>query len=122
MEHEDFATYEQAQQLKELGFDWECQGAYLEASNEFKLYRTMTNKDWNEDVFDFSTLAPTMSQVQKWLREEKGIDVIVLRYDNDYDYKVYSKDMVSVTEELFDSYEKALSAGIDEALEIIKNK
>ena len=53
-------------------------------------------------------------------RKIKGIDAIVLRYADDYDYKVYSKNMVSVTEELFENYEKALSAAIDEALELLK--
>lgn len=120
---EDYVTYEQGQRLKDLGFDWKCrQGWVLNcmktwAYQPYPYFESVSNNEEYETIS-----APTLAQAQKWLRVVKGIDVIVLRNADDYDYKVYSKDMVSVTEELFENYEMALLAGIDEALELLKEK
>ena len=65
--------------------------------------------------------APTLAQVQKWLRETKESEVIVIRLDdNVYNYTIYGEIGNVTTERTFDTYEQALSAGIDKALELLK--
>ena len=96
---EEYVTYEQAVKLKELGFDWEC--------NHF-------NPDCS---------AIRLDQAQRWLREKHNLsvepicnmvrqwNVNVCEIDN-FGTAVYSKMNL-------DTYELALSAGIDKALELL---
>ena len=77
--------------------------------------------------------APTMWEVQKWLREEKEFYVFVGRWENAYYYWLSKKvedETVGITlsfyypnrEGQFSSYEEALSEGIKEAVKILKEK
>lgn len=113
---EDFVTYEQAQILKELGFDWEC------SNNTVKYVGVET---------------PSLAQTQKWLRDVKDI-IIGIDFDNwndKYECHVYKRmgykgELIRDTygsqlvtneyHEDFDTYEQALSSGIDKALEFLK--
>ena len=66
---EDLVTFEIAKKLKEKGFDYPCVGHYF--NNKLYTAHCLTaaffsNKDESID-------APTISQVLKWLREEKNI-------------------------------------------------
>ena len=94
------------------------------------------NDGWIEDE-DYCVLAPTMSQAAKWLREVKDI-IIGVDFDNWYGkyechlYKRMGYDgtlirdtygsmlVTNESNEDFDTYEQALSAGIDAALELLK--
>ena len=66
---EDFVTFEIAKKLKEKGFDKPCSWLYSS-------YKVLNWFDDNliEQHPDF-VLAPTISQVLKWLREEKKYHV-----------------------------------------------
>ena len=115
---EDYVTFEQAQRLKELGFDWKCFSYYL-YSNEVSLGETP--KEYNYIVGNDHISAPTLALVQKWLRETKETEVIVIRLDdNVYSYTIYGGIVNVTTERTFDTYEKALSKGIDRTLELLK--
>ena len=62
---------------------------------------------------------------QKWLREEKQVEVIVLSrgmIGAPYYFQVYTEDYVSVDDKDYTSYEDALSEGIKEAVKILKEK
>lgn len=64
--------------------------------------------------------APTISQVLKWLREEKGIHVcIALGEFSDWMYDVSRIDgnMFCKAEDDFESYEQAALAGIEYVLD-----
>ena len=138
---EDYATFEQAKALKELGFDWECHYHYetnrLLAPNVKTLYYSM-DIDSDDLCFDVNghnigdISAPTLAQAQKWLREVKGIEVGVFA---DFDiglpngkwvwimrkFNTYLCDTIFPEDNInYDSYEQALSAGIDKALELLK--
>ena len=83
MNTEDFVTYETALTLKKLGFREECLYYYKHhrlIPNEFMndsgyyyillkdLYRSMNSENPDQgDICD----APTLAQVQEWLRKEK---------------------------------------------------
>ena len=69
--------------------------------------------------------APTMWEAQKWLREEKQIEIVVHSFD--YVGEPYFADIHMYREvrcacSYADSYEEALSEGIKEALKILKEK
>lgn len=125
MMKEDFVTFEQAKLLKELGFDgfneWECDYWYYFPFNNHNkpIFEYCETTDYYE--VDKCWYAPTLAMAQKWLREVKGVDVIVLKYANDYVYTVYFKDRV-VNGDLCETYEQALLMGIGEVLKIFKRR
>lgn len=138
MTHEDYVSFEQAKALKELGFDWKCSHFY-EPDNEvlmpieeiissmeghdFRISVDTLVEDSNKQQGIYS--APTLSQVQKWIREMLGIEVYVLKDDQKYCYEVeedhYPLYFHSTSRSGFETYEQALSAGIDKALDAYKN-
>ena len=117
---EEYVTYEQSQALKRLGFRDEVFGYY----DEFGRLGVQAQTDYNVN-WDYFISAPTLSHAQKWLREVKGIHVephfqygtifkVVIQSETKYLYKTLDKG--------YDTYELALSAGIDAALELLTNK
>ena len=129
--NEDLVTYEQAAKLKELGFELECPYHFTHSyvRNKTLFFGPKELSNWNKDTFDDAERisAPTLAQAQKWFRE-KGIIIIVgfSRYSDSeqsyyYDLKRIYNDRVTVGDTA-DTYEQALSAGIDKALELLKEK
>ena len=130
---EDYVTYEQAKKLREVGFCEETRCGYYKMP---KGNPQMTKWDiCLEASLDYASFeyykAPTLSQVQKWLREVKGIILhLEPRFYKGkkplmgYDYHLSNKDngMYShiESETIYDTYEEALSVGIDKAIEILK--
>ena len=124
---EEYVTYTQAVKLKELGFDWKCICFYPArytgirrncAHANFNSFEMALNSKYYE-MFS----APRLDQAQAWLREVKGIDIEprVWLVENKREYRPYvmppkCKDYIACPPE--ESYEKALSAGIDKALEL----
>lgn len=113
---ETFVSYEQAAKLRECGFDLQCIHANPDCS------------------------AITLWQAQKWMREKCGIHINVCIYSDyfapDADRKTCDKrnfwgfDIYAVpggrllidNGDQYDTYEEALSAGIDAAIELIEKK
>lgn len=135
---EDFVTYEQAKALKELRFDWECLHGYYRFYSDKEPWLNSCGYAKNSIGSDsFSYAAPTLSLAQKWLREVKDI-IIGIDFDNwndKYECHVYkrmgykganirdtygSQLVTNEYHEDFDTYEQALSAGVDKALELLK--
>ena len=138
---EDFVTYEQAVKLKELGFNEPCNHLYdsikileenIEAAhkkvNECHIYTSYIN--WNSCDTSLFVAAPTLYQVQKWLMKEHNIKVIPNYVKNNF----YTCKMFWVDSQGFEqftqceenpyvinleSYEKALSVGIDFAIKYL---
>lgn len=135
MTHEDYVTFEQAKALKELGFDWEVsqyywvkKGGVIEMASIHPSDRVNPNiNGWGRDN-KFS--APTLYQAQKWLREVKGISVepVSCGYEinGNIDWSSFIcllKDKLGYDQTAtLSSYEQALSAGIDKALELLKEE
>ena len=146
---DDYVTYEQAIILKELGFDWKCNHYYDTQTKEF-LPVDWFDYDGDvdaDDLYDsnpptgiisYRVSAPTMAQVAKWLREIKNIIVNpyfdIWQNCNKYEsYYYLLRDVpnpeiyMSIYEmrlvgDNFNTYEEALSAAIDEALNFLKTK
>lgn len=128
MTHEDYCTYEQSIKLKELGFDW----IYGEGFQEKTYYNSLkTLCQFDEEIVTTELPAPTLAQAQKWLRE-KGIIVLAgyepYKYwliENEgpkWKYYINSKDSIHHSMAEFNSYEQALSAGVDKAFELLKEE
>ena len=131
----DFVNFKIAQKLKEKGFDCKYPFAMYDEDGDF--YPLFTSCDEDEDskcIFgkrmyygydDFvgdkdAVIAPTISQVLKWLRDEKGFLVcIALGEFSDWMYDVSRIDgnMLCKAEDDFKSYEQAALAGIEYVLD-----
>lgn len=62
-----------------------------------------------------------MCELQKWVRDIHNIDVVIIPNEIGYEYFIYNRypPMKFVGREVFQHYEKALEAGIIEALKLI---
>lgn len=141
--HEYYVSLEIAKLLKKAGFDWELETCYIGKSVRPYKYHKFFNwnkprKDFEKDGSDnlfhaFITQkktnsfisAPTLEVAQRWLREVRNFDVLILfqwRGDRSIAYKYeirlegrpYALQLL-----LFNTYEEAQEAGIKKALEII---
>jgi len=129
--NKEFIPYEQALELKELGFDELCIAYYdqwVDTNNEVKqMFRVGEIKG----VFENITPAPLYQQAFRWFREKYNlfgcIDLQVctpshwfIRIDkieiNDYLYHSEDKDI------RFNTYEEAELACLIKLIEIVKNK
>lgn len=129
MKHEDFVTYEQAVKLKELGFDGECRAYYYDTK---EISGNLIPFNYNSrDIGVISS--PTLSEVQKWLREVKEIEVgVFAEFDGELrtgqwvwlmrKFNTHLFDTVFPEDINYDSYEQALSAGLDKALKLLKTE
>lgn len=146
MTREDFVTFEQAQRLKELGFDWGCTHGYdtktgaFFASQEYPI-SGQTPMTIDDILYDYNTnytppqyvciSAPTLAQAAKWLREHKGIFIGIWNNACGYGWDICDTHGTGIAKfddngddldsGMFTTYELALSAGIDKALEILTN-
>ena len=135
---EEHVTYEQAIKLKELGFDWKCLYHYSNRGTIFSnskgnsdgwgVYVEELECSYNETNRGFID-APTLSEAAAWLREVKELHVLPhLENVNKPDYvctiTLMRKERIRITDNgrYFPSYESALSAGIDKALELLTDK
>ena len=135
---EDYVSFEQAVRLKELGFDWKCNHYYDTQTKEFlpvdwfdydgdvdadDLYDNNPPKD----IISYRVSAPTLAQAQKWLRDVKKILILIdiLRKNEKIFYwKIFNSETFWIysSDPDFDTYEQALSAGIDKALQILREE
>ncbi len=124
MQHETYVTYEQAQALKRLGFDWNCDHLWHKEfadSDKMALMQASADDFNHDDWYVPHYSAPRLDQAQTWLRE-KGIDIELTVYHCDHrEYRpiIYSITGESIVKSQYPTYESALSAGITEALKIL---
>ena len=131
---ENIVSFQVAKLAKEKGFDGLCFDAYnthkMKYSNGWLEYI-----DDNEIEIPFTSkvlkpediLSPTQSLLQKWLKEEHHLIVIVAyQYEHDstpYSYWIYKEnDSLPLNQWINDlkTYEEALELGLEEALNLIK--
>lgn len=148
MNNEDYCSYELSKALKDAGFDEPCDKWM--ASKSFSYYdedeccdhNAVIRKGWlisqkQKEKYDQEAL-PYLSlwHAQKWLREKKGIDVLVYNCACGYLWELSKSDVQNRGTILmaFDdngedkdsgcwlTYEAALSAGISAALDLLAGK
>ena len=136
----DYCDYETCVALKELGFKERCVAYYDTEDNVGLLYNTQ----WTYDVIpcqycdllesrnsatEYEVDAPTLYDAQKWLREEKKIEVGA-SWDNDEDnWYTYIKQIgfpdwsdTSVSHSCYSSYEEALLEGVRASIKILQDE
>lgn len=139
METSDYVSYDLALKLKACGFDEPCDFYYTrEYAPEGHVWSTTSEEapiGYNKSVYAGCSM-PTLAQAQKWLREVKGIDVLVWNCACGYGWEISKADTQSrgTTLMVYDdngedmdsgmwlTYENALSAGITVALELIEQE
>ncbi len=130
----DFVDFNLAKKLKEKGFTCEYPIAmYNERGIFHELYTSVGNMQYYDyDDFDeHDYIAPTISQVLKWLREEKNIYIEIFLYNgkyspfiksitqickDDYFHKCLNED---AADEEYDTYNQAALAGIEYVLDYL---
>jgi len=143
---QEFIPYEQALELKELGFDEPCFGTYLSSfQSDWKVYELILEMGMNEEFEDNRNVyllegacsAPTFSQAFRWFREKYNLmfqifylrngnySVIIHRTTPEYmDLVDQVKPSDGCVDEVVDcySYEEAELACLNKLIEIVKNK
>jgi hypothetical protein len=126
--NKNFIPYEQALELKELGFDEPCLGAFI--GKELKIFSFSNDlKGYTNDA-NLIIGAATYQQAFRWFREKYVLDSIVQpTYSTKYQYRVFkveTKSKVQVYGDYiskeFNTYEEAELACLIKLIEIVKNK
>ena len=84
--NKEFIPYEQALELKELGFDERCFGFYNprhEISKE-PLYEHTGGTFDNYNRTDYLVSAPLYQQAFRWFREKYDLFISIFHYENGY--------------------------------------
>lgn len=126
MNNDDFVSYEIAQALKKAGFDYPCYFYYTkqDAPDECVWHTTSEEApiDYNRSGYAECSM-PTLAQAQKWLREVHGISVEpVCNMVRKWNVNVCEMDEFGEAARSkigLDTYESALSAGIEVALKLV---
>ena len=118
--NEYLCSYEQAQTLKRLGYNFKCYRFYIRN----RLSPTVIFKNHNETRI--ATSAPTVCDVAKFLREEHGVDLVVSpKFNSNTGDRIgyfwrWSQRTDVIDNKTYRTFEGALSAGISKVLEPFK--
>jgi hypothetical protein len=129
---EDFVSFEVAKKLKEKGFpqrpDYFNYSSYYDWDGLRKIHSLSNASVWFDPNISRDNIyfAPTISQVLKWLREEKEIDIIlqpIFLYnennrEREYGIEIYAPQLNKPTHlDYFKNWEKGAVAGIEYVLD-----
>jgi len=129
----EFVPYEQALELKEIGFDEPC-FAYYENNNLTVIFPSKSSNGWkwvgNSIIPAKNINAPTLSQAFRWFREkyEMTSEVCISQYRradiNKWMYSItYLERMTySYSETTYNTYEEAELECLKKLIEIVKQK
>jgi hypothetical protein len=122
-----FVNYNQSLALKELGFDIPCMGKYdTKQGNEWflNIYSGHLNTQFGDK--SKACIAPLKSQVFEWFREKynwHNVPLGTVRLsDNKVVYNIGKPNIIYPYGKVYDTYEEAESACIDNLIENAKNK
>jgi hypothetical protein len=129
--NKEFIPYEQALELKELGFDEPCLG-YYEPSKEFNYLNWETFKDFpylakNSEWQDLCG-APLYQQAFRWFREKNKLHVVVdINISDEWCFSIFNLNSkrnaeveVLKKDEYYNTYEEAEIACLNKLIEIVK--
>ena len=119
--NEDFVTFEMAKRLKEKGFpqrpDYFNYSSYYDWDSLRKIHSLSNASVWFDPNIDRENIyfAPTISQVLKWLREEKKLHIIIpASFDRDYWWEVrdFNRTLSEYSTSELGTYEETAIDGI----------
>ena len=123
----DFATFEQAKALQELGFPFER----VPYSEKYAVKSYQFEASYSP-VLDRIVKAPYLELDVIWLRNNKDFWIYAAEVELKKKYKNHIKYVFEIFYDKqdndyyngveYDSYEEALSAGVDKAIEILKER
>jgi len=99
----EFIPYQQALDLKELGFD---------GTNCMRFYNAELSLE-NTFLYSGNVGAPLYQQAFRWFREKYNLFISIDHYENGYSINDLRR---------FDTYEEAELACLNKLIEIVKNK
>ena len=112
----DFVPYQEALELKQLGFDEPCLGWF---ASDRTLVKEVTEKT------DF-TLAPTYSQAFRWFREKHNINTVISWRDDLLNFDISLTEMKKhgyfYYKDNFTTYEEAELACLQQLIKIVKEQ
>lgn len=122
---EDFVTYEQALDLKKLGFTEKC--LYFYEKNKELVFTIGAYPSSLNKIDSCSIDAPTLTQAQQWLRKVKLLHISPVPLDKDkWSYYIYNLNnhlsIATDNHKYMSSYENALSVGITECLKLLEKE
>ena len=112
---EQLISFETAKLAKENGYNQNPALTNSAYTSPTSMNYSLKNPKYNVYV------APTQSSLQKWLREEKDI-IVIIDFDyikKRYSYSIFSSFCVNKNYR-GNTYEDALEAGLEESLRLIK--
>jgi len=127
--NKEFIPYEQALELKELGFNEKCLTSYNPKKELVGVFDTALQNDdvevedcfvFNSEIHTTFVAAPLYQQAFRWFREKYGFDSYI-HYDKVIKFYTYFICEEGV-EELYPTYEEAELACLKKLIEIVKNK
>ena len=123
MIEESYVSFDTAKMLKEVGFDVPCTSQYTEGEG---IWNVGYPYNFNQDEFGYSR--PTQALAARWLREVHHYAICVwysaehkkwfYAYGN-LDNMMFDEEY-SISDFIYDSYEQALEAGLQEVIKLIK--
>jgi len=119
----DFTEYQEALELKEIGFDEPCFGRYN--NNDDYLLIAHTEKyiiSNGVDRSEFFILAPLYQQAFRWFREKFGLVGLIEIGTQEYSFLIYDEktDSRKVTSSMNGTYEEAELACLRKLIELAK--
>jgi len=124
MENE-FVPYEQALDLKELGFDEPCLKGYTEQSKGLiNFANTHTNTSVKNTLPTKPFTAPLYQQAFRWFRETYKLSGLIDIGTQEYSFFIFneSEDSREISSNINGSYEEAELECLKKLIEIVKNK
>ena len=112
---EELITYETAKLAKEKGFNWKVQNYFKIGVISKPIQQEKCNLQNINNVGISVISVPTQSLLQRWLREEHMIYIMIGHNINGYFGEVNGKGTGC-----FDTYESNLESGLIQALKLIK--
>ena len=123
MIEEQFVSFDTAKLLKVAGFDVPCTSQYTEGKC---IWNVSYPYNFNQDEFGYSR--PTQALAARWLRDVHHYAVCIW-YSAEHEKWFYAHgnldnmmfdEEYSISDFIYDSYEQALEAGLQEAIKLIK--
>lgn len=115
-------NFETAKLAKEKGFDWPVEdGFYFRDRVKSDIHSSDYHHDFDNNT-SYYISRPSQSLLQKWLREVHNIYLLVdMGFNRDYHWKYFDQESdFTYSAGIFETYEKALEAGLQKALKTLK--